>query len=931
MGLVRKAVKDTDGATSALQLRMSSLSSTAERTAGALGRIASIVGSLAAVRGVYKSFTDFETGLVAVAKTTNLADKVVHDFGEQIRTLSTYTPVASRDMLEIAAAAAQLGVRGSSDLLKFSDTVAKLSVATNISGESAVISLAKLLAATGEAPGQVVKLGNVIDALGNNSRATESVILHVSQQVALATTRFKVSSQDVTALGATLAGLGVRAELSGFVIGRAFRSIDNSLRYGGERAALLAEVIGKPIDVIQEKWSKNTFDVFLDFEQGLKRAQDAGSDLTTILERLGLTGEENLKVLPTLAVRYSELAKSVGVARQEAVQQIALNREADRAFGKVTSEVQVLKNAMMNLGLEIGREVEPQFRNALEQITSFVLVLSRSPQAVHALTVSLEAVIGLLTALTAVRVTQFFGGAIQVIWGLTKSLYLLLPAIAVVGAAFASLEFGRYLYEESESIQESMAEIIFWVERMSGHVVEIFTNLKTEIHSILEDIGKMVDVPITSNTFWHNLRDNVLTAIGSGLAPGGPGRNELEQRGLWPTAGANLDPISETDPSFIGPPFDLYAKHNAARESRFESDRIAAERFKVTLASIRHEFDGLRGTPGERVKGSTFSDFLGGDIQPLLTKIDELRTKFTTLPPEIVAAQEALRALIADPTSGEDKTATDAVNELGESIDILPRAVEAARDRITELFRDVQGGLELSGFTGDQRRIEEAVVRLRELQQGKAGQDGPQLGVVQEQAQEQAIRRLVEMQIEQERVAQMWENIGAAGAQAFEDIIYQADSLNDVLKGLFTEISKQAFRTFAGIPLANFIAGLGSSLYGSSGSFFGGPGAARGGIMSGGSLHTFAMGGTAEVSSTPRYFPMANGNTAVYGEAGPELGFLPLKRGNDGRLGLGSPEGGARPNIVVNVQSPNPAGFMASTDQIAAAMYRATQKASRAS
>jgi tape measure domain-containing protein len=73
-------------------------------------------------------------------------------------------------------------------------------------------------------------------------------------------------------------------------------------------------------------------------------------------------------------------------------------------------------------------------------------------------------------------------------------------------------------------------------------------------------------------------------------------------------------------------------------------------------------------------------------------------------------------------------------------------------------------------------------------------------------------------------------------------------------------------------------------------------GSAFGNVIDGMGIKAFAFGG---VANTPTYFPMAGGTGLAF-ESGPEA-ILPLKRGPDGRLGVGGGSGGGGDvQIIVN-------------------------------
>jgi hypothetical protein len=85
----------------------------------------------------------------------------------------------------------------------------------------------------------------------------------------------------------------------------------------------------------------------------------------------------------------------------------------------------------------------------------------------------------------------------------------------------------------------------------------------------------------------------------------------------------------------------------------------------------------------------------------------------------------------------------------------------------------------------------------------------------------------------------------------------------------------------------------------------------------------FAKGG---VVSGGTAFPM-RGGMGLMGEAGPEA-ILPLTRGPDGRLGVRA-QGGAAPNVTINITTPDVAGFRRSQSQIAAEMSRLMARGAR--
>lgn len=156
---------------------------------------------------------------------------------------------------------------------------------------------------------------------------------------------------------------------------------------------------------------------------------------------------------------------------------------------------------------------------------------------------------------------------------------------------------------------------------------------------------------------------------------------------------------------------------------------------------------------------------------------------------------------------------------------------------------------------------------------------------------------------------------------AFEGVVFDGDRLSDALNDLADSIAKAAYKA-AITPVFNHLGGiLGrgvESVVNGLMPFADGASFAQGRVM------PFATGG---IVSGPTYFPM-RGATGLMGEAGPEA-ILPLRRGADGRLGVGTDGGGRPVTVVMNISTPDVSGFERSRSQIAAQMSRALSSARR--
>ena len=150
--------------------------------------------------------------------------------------------------------------------------------------------------------------------------------------------------------------------------------------------------------------------------------------------------------------------------------------------------------------------------------------------------------------------------------------------------------------------------------------------------------------------------------------------------------------------------------------------------------------------------------------------------------------------------------------------------------------------------------------------------------------------------------------------RAFDGVAFDGMKLSDALRTVAQTMVNTTYQS-ALRPVTDHFGGLLSkgvgALVGGALPF------AKGGSFAQGRVMPFANGG---VVSGPAMFPM-RGGLGLMGEAGPEA-IMPLARGPDGKLGVRGGGGGAPDNVVINIQTPDVAGFERSQSQIAAQMGR---------
>lgn len=244
---------------------------------------------------------DFDSGMKNVAKTTGMAGTDLSRFGDAIVDLSMKLKVVSADkLLEYATVAGQLGVKGRADILAFTESLAMLETASDISGEEGGADIARMLTLVDGGVQNVKAFGDEIVNLGNNFAATESEILSNATQISQNVGIYKLGRQEVLAFATATKAVGLEAELVGSTFGRTLGTFEKTIRTGKGVSDIL-KVVGGSAAELQKRFRDDASGVFVDYIRGLNAIDKAGGSVNAALAATGIVAVRDQRVIASLA------------------------------------------------------------------------------------------------------------------------------------------------------------------------------------------------------------------------------------------------------------------------------------------------------------------------------------------------------------------------------------------------------------------------------------------------------------------------------------------------------------------------------------------------------------------------------------------------------------------------------------------------------
>lgn len=341
----------------------------ASKTAVAVGgtMTAALGGALVSCT---KEAIAFESAFAGVKKTmdttgmsTEEANKMFSEMRSEIINLSTKIPKSANELAGIAEIAGQLGIQGKNDVMKFTETIARLSDSTNIAGEEGALSLAKFMNVAGVAINDIDRVGAVIVKLGNNSKTTEADIMNMATRLSDLKLIAGFSADQILAWSAGMSSAGIEAEMGGTAMKKMVTQMERATLNGTDSLQQFSKIAGVSASEFKRAFEKDASNATLMFIKGLGDISKNGGSVSKTLDDLGIKEVRLRETMIKLAGSSDVVAKSLGMASDEWKNNKALMDESNQRYETTESNIQLMKNQIASAKIEIGTAFLPIVRD----------------------------------------------------------------------------------------------------------------------------------------------------------------------------------------------------------------------------------------------------------------------------------------------------------------------------------------------------------------------------------------------------------------------------------------------------------------------------------------------------------------------------------------------------------------------------------------
>ncbi len=330
---------------------------------------------VSAVKSITSSGIEFESAFAGVKKTVDATDEEFKQFELGLRSMSAQMPTTASELSAISEAAGQLGIKNE-NLLSFTETMANLGVATNMSSDEAATALARLANITGMNQENFNRLGSSIVALGNNFATTESEVTQMALNISAAGSQVGMTEADILGVAAALSSLGLEAQGGGTAISRAIIMMANACETGNKDLKYFAKAAEMSTAEFKKCFEEDATGALTKFISGIGNLKDESA--LKFLDDMGIS-ETRLRDALLRATNANELfSDAINTSNEAWNENAALTKEAQQRYETTESKVQILKNTFTEIGLTLYDKIQEPLKNAVSKLTEFFQKASES-------------------------------------------------------------------------------------------------------------------------------------------------------------------------------------------------------------------------------------------------------------------------------------------------------------------------------------------------------------------------------------------------------------------------------------------------------------------------------------------------------------------------------------------------------------------------
>ena len=343
-------------------------STTFEKIGKSASKAALVVGTaLAGVAALsVKTAMSFETAMAEVNKTVDFSPNyALADLKTELEDLTKTMPLTFEELAKIAAAGGQSGV-AAEGLKEFTETIAKMSIAFDITADETADAMAKIASSYNVPIENVKDLGDAINEVSNSGAVKANQIVDFMLRVGQSASNLGVAGEAAAALGGALIDAGGSVEVVGTAMKSVFTDMSNTKWIADNSKALTG--LGIDMEEYAKVVKTDGLAAFMMIREGVMSAENPIEILGDLFDAAG----GNVASLFSEGSQVEAMLGSVGQVAGVAATHIgSLDKEYQTMADTAANGFVLLENSTRLVSAAAGEALLP----AVRQITDALVPL----------------------------------------------------------------------------------------------------------------------------------------------------------------------------------------------------------------------------------------------------------------------------------------------------------------------------------------------------------------------------------------------------------------------------------------------------------------------------------------------------------------------------------------------------------------------------
>lgn len=369
LNMVGNSVRALNSKCASTTERLKKFSQTA--TGGFRRALSTVTGLSSGILGIAQDAISFESAMADVKKVVDFDTPAQFKAMQQdILGLTRTLPMSATELTKIAAAGGQLGIKRQ-DIKGFTEQIAKMSVAFDMSAEDSGDAMAKLANVYKIPIGEISNLGDAINDLSNSSPAKASEIVRVLGRVGGVAKQFGLTANAATALGGAFIALGKPPEVAGTAINGMLTKLMTADKQGKKFQKALGQM-GLSAEQLKANIAKNGEKALVGFLKQLNKMPKK-DQMGILTDLFGLEYGDDVAVLAgNVDLLEQNLNRLSGKSYLG-----SMEKEFQARAATTENNLQLLKNSLTEVGITVGNYLLPVINDVVNAVKPVILQLGQ--------------------------------------------------------------------------------------------------------------------------------------------------------------------------------------------------------------------------------------------------------------------------------------------------------------------------------------------------------------------------------------------------------------------------------------------------------------------------------------------------------------------------------------------------------------------------